>query len=104
PPRVSNSQLRRMSPRSAYRPRSPAPEEPPPESVPFSVQLLAFLAGVLILLLAGKSAVQDFRLARKLSHPERYYETVPATWIKLGVRRDASGEAAFYPDVLFDMS
>lgn len=87
-----------------YRPKAPAPEEAPtPGSVPFGVQLLGFLAGTLILLLAGKSAVQDFRLARKLTHLDQYYEAVPARWVKLDVRRDASGDPEFYPDVLFDM-
>ena len=87
-----------------YRPKPPAPEPSPASGgVPFGVQLLAFLAGVLILLLAGKSAVQDFRLAHKLTHLEDYYEPARARWLKLDIRRDASGDAEFYPDVLYEM-
>lgn len=93
-----------MSARSPYRPKPPAPEPAVAGGVPFGVQLLAFLAGVLILVMAGKSAVQDFTFAHRLTHLDDYYEPVPARWLKLDVRRDASGDADFYPDVLYAMS
>ena len=88
----------------SYRPPSgPAKHESDgPSSVPFAVQLLGFLAGAVILMLAGKSVLQDWRLAHKLTHLDALYEAVPATWVKVAVRRDASGDAEFYPDVLFD--
>jgi hypothetical protein len=88
----------------AYRPQSgPSPDEhDAPSSVPFGVQLLAFLAGTVFLLLAGKSVLQDARLVHRMKNLESYYEPVPAKWLKVEVRRDASGSNEFYPDVLFD--
>jgi hypothetical protein len=86
-----------------YRPKAPAPEEPPASgSVPFGVQLLAFLAGMVFLLLSGKSVTQDVRLIHRLKNLDAYYEPVPAKWIKVEVRRDTSGKSDYYPDVLFD--
>lgn len=89
---------------SSYRPRTPSPADEPAGNgaVPFGVQLLAFLAGLLFLILATKSVVQDVRLYHKLSNLETVYEAVPATWLKVGIRRDASGSDEFYPDILFD--
>ncbi|HEX2613231.1 MAG TPA: DUF3592 domain-containing protein [Fibrobacteria bacterium] len=88
----------------AYRPSANAPVEPPSSSgsVPFGVQLLAFLAGLVFLLLSGKSVMQDARLIDRLRHLDAYYEAVPATWLKVEVRRDTSGKSDYYPDVLFD--
>lgn len=87
----------------AYRPKAPAPEEAPASgSVPFGVQLLAFLAGAVFLLLSGKSVTQDVRLIHRLRNLDAYYEPVPAKWIKVEVRRDTSGKSDYYPDVLFD--
>ena len=87
-----------------YRPKSPSPAEEPAAgaSVPFGVQLLALLAGLVFLLLAGKSVLQDYRLGYKLTHLDEVYETAPAKWLKVDVRRDASGSDEFYPDILFD--
>jgi hypothetical protein len=89
----------------AYRPSASGPEEGPSSgngSVPFGVQLLAFLAGVVFLLLSGKSVLQDARLVHRMRNLDTYYEAVPATWLKVEVRRDTSGKNDYYPDVLFD--
>jgi hypothetical protein len=88
----------------SYRPPSgPAKHEADgPSSVPFGVQLLAFLAGFLILLMAGKSVLEDYRLGYKLTHLDEIYEPVTATWLKVDTRRDAKDPDAHYPDVLFE--
>jgi hypothetical protein len=88
----------------SYRPPSgPAKYEADgPSSIPFGVRLLALLAGIVFLLLSGKSVLQDYRLYYKLTHLDQLYEAVPARWLKVEVRRDASGSAEFYPDILFD--
>jgi hypothetical protein len=87
-----------------YRPQSgPSRDEhDAPSSVPFGVQLLAFLAGLVFLLLSGKSVMQDARLIDRLRNLDAYYEPVPARWLKVEVRRDTSGKSDYYPDVLFD--
>ena len=87
-----------------YRPSASGPDEGPSSSgsVPFGVQLLAFLAGMVFLLLSGKSVLQDARLVHRMKNLDAYYEPVPAKWIKVEVRRDTSGKNDYYPDVLFD--
>lgn len=89
----------------AYRPPSsstPTPSTNEPSGVPFGVTLLAFLAGIVFLSLSFKSVVQDVRLAYRLTHLEKFYAPMPAKWLKLDVRRDASGSKDFYADILFD--
>jgi hypothetical protein len=89
----------------SYRPSSsptPLPSTGEPSGVPFGVSLLAFLAGVVFLMLSGKSVWQDVQLANRLTHLEKFYEPVPAKWLKVAIRRDASGSDEFYPDILFD--
>lgn len=93
-----------MAQRPAYRPKPPSPADEPAGSagVPFGVRLLALLAGTVFLLLSGKSVVQDYQLYYKLTHLDELYVATPATWLKVEVRRDASGSAEYYPDILFD--
>lgn len=87
----------------SYRPQNPSPEQRADgATIPFGVRLLALLAGTVFLLLAGKSVMQDYRLYYKLTHLDELYEDAPATWLKVEVRRDASGRDEFYPDILFD--
>ena len=87
----------------SYRPQNPTPEQRADgATIPFGVRLLALLAGTVFLLLAGKSVMQDYRLYYKLTHLDELYEDAPATWLKVEVRRDASGRDEFYPDILFD--
>jgi len=87
----------------AYRPKAPTPEETSSSgSAPLGVRLLALLVGTVFLLMAGKSVVRDFRQYYKLTPLDELYVATPATWLKVEVRRDASGAADFYPDVLFD--
>lgn len=90
---------------SGYRPSSsptPTPSTGEPSGVPFGVTLLAFLAGIVFLSLSAKSVSQDVRLIYRLTHLDRFYEPVPAKWLKVDVRRDASGSDDFYADILFD--
>jgi|GEM_PF-1429518 len=91
-----------MAKSSAYRPKSPTPTDEPAAGVPFGVRLLALLAGTVFLLLSAKSVKQDYELYYKLTHLNEIYTAVPATWLKLDVRRDASGDDEFYADILFD--
>lgn len=87
----------------AYRPKNPVPADQAANgSIPFGVRLLAFLAGTVFLLLSAKSVTQDYRLYYKLTHLDELYDAVPAKWLKLDVRRDASGSDDFYADILFD--
>lgn len=89
--------------RSSYRPKNPdARSDAAGASVPFGVRLLALLAGTVFLLLSAKSVMQDYQLYHKLTHLDELYTATPATWIKVDVRRDASGSDEFYPDILFD--
>lgn len=90
-------------PSSSYRPKTPtSASEPAGTPVPFGVRLLALLAGTVFLLLSAKSVMQDYRLYHKLTHLDEIYVPTPATWMKVDVRRDASGADDFYPDILFD--
>lgn len=92
-----------MASRPSYRPQNPgSASEPAGAPVPFGVRLLALLAGAVFLLLSAKSVMQDYRLYYKLTHLDQLYTATPATWIKVDVRRDASGSNEFYPDILFD--
>jgi hypothetical protein len=90
----------------AYRPKNPSSSDEPitGSTIPFGVRLLALLAGLVFLLLSGKSVKQDFDLGYKLTHLEDLYVAVPAKWLKVDVRRDASGSDEFYADILFDMN
>jgi hypothetical protein len=89
----------------AYRPKNPSPTEQGDAgnaSIPFGVRLLALLAGTVFLLLSAKSVTQDLRLYYKLTHLDELYVPTPATWLKVDIRRDASGKFEYYPDILFD--
>lgn len=72
-----------------------------PASTPFGVQLLSFLCGLLVAYLGAKSALQDGRLIRKLTHLEEFTET-PGRFLQVQVRRDSSGSGEYYPDVLYE--
>lgn len=70
--------------------------------MPFGVQLLSFLCGLVVAVLGFKSVRQDFIAIRKLTHLDRYTET-PGTFIKVNVRKDSLGSAEeSYPDVLYE--
>ncbi len=86
----------------SYRPKTPAPDTRDSASVPFGVRLLALLAGTVFLLLSTKSMLQDYRLYHKLTHLDELYDAVPATLLKVDIRRDEAGSPDFYPDILFD--
>jgi hypothetical protein len=88
----------------AYRPKNPSRADEPAggAQIPFGVRLLALLAGTVFLLLSAKSVRQDYQLYYKLTHLDELYTATPAKWIKLDVRRDASGSDEFYADILFD--
>lgn len=72
-----------------------------PVATPFGVQLLSFLCGLLVAYLGAKSALQDGRHIRKLTHLEEFTET-PGRFLQVRVRRDSSGSGEHYPDVLYE--
>jgi len=88
----------------AYRPKNPSPiaDSSGSAQIPFGVRLLALLAGTVFLLLSAKSVMQDYKLYHKLTHLDELYDATPAKWLKLDVRRDASGSDEYYADILFD--
>lgn len=86
--------------RPAFR---PADAEVPdaPARTPLGVQLLSFLCGILVTVLGCKSALQDWRTVRKLTHLDAFVET-PGKFLRVEVRQDSSGTGEFYPDVLYE--
>ncbi|HAO98747.1 MAG TPA: hypothetical protein DCQ83_01745 [Fibrobacteres bacterium] len=79
--------------------------EPPEdiESLPFGVRFLSLVAGLMLVLLGGKSLISDYRILHKLTHLDSEYRETPATMLQVRVRRDSaeSGDK-YYPDVLFE--
>jgi hypothetical protein len=70
--------------------------------IPFGVQLLAIIAGLVILVMGAKSIGQDYRDIHKMTHLDSEYQALPGKWLQVNVRQDASNSAKFYPDVLFE--
>jgi hypothetical protein len=70
--------------------------------IPFGVQLLAVVAGIVIFVMGVESILQDYRIVRSLTHLKTEYDTMTGTWLQLKVRRDSSSSGKFYPDVLFE--
>jgi hypothetical protein len=70
--------------------------------IPFGVQLLAFLAGIVIFVMGVESILQDYRVIRSLTHLDTEYTPMKGTWLQVHVRRDSSSSGKYYPDVLFE--
>lgn len=70
--------------------------------MPFGVQLLAVVAGIVIFVMGVESILQDYRAVRKITRLEESYVKMPARWLQVGVRADAGSSSKFYPDVLFE--
>jgi hypothetical protein len=66
------------------------------------VQLLAVIAGLIILVLGAKSVLQDYDVIHKLTHLDAEYRATPAKWVQVKVRQDTTGGGEYYPDVLFE--
>ena len=89
---------------SHYKPAQSSDETSGPGSpgLPFGVQLLAVIAGIVIFVMGAESILQDYRDIHKITHLESEYRAQTGTWIQLGVRQDSSASRKFYPDVLFE--
>lgn len=89
--------------RPAFRPAiADIPE--PPSRTPMGVLLLSFFCGILVTVLGGKSALQDWRAVRKLTHLDAFVET-PGKLLRVAVRGDSGGSSGdYYPDVLYEYS
>lgn len=81
---------------------SDEPAEQGGGGVPFGVQLLAVIAGLIILVLGAKSVLQDYDAIHKLTHLDTEYKATPAKWVQVKVRQDTTGNGEYYPDVLFE--
>lgn len=85
----------------AFRHAEPADPEPA-SGAPFGVQLLSFLCGLVVVVLGAKSALQDYRLVRKLTGLEDFVET-PGRFLQVKVRNDTlGGPDDWHPDILYE--
>ncbi len=84
-------------------PNSDPPEEKQASHTPFGVFLLSFIAGIILVVLGGKSLHDDYRVLHKLTHLDEEYRPTTAKMLQVQVRRDSlqSGDKC-YPDVLFE--
>ncbi|MCD6024059.1 MAG: hypothetical protein K0Q91_975 [Fibrobacteria bacterium] len=70
--------------------------------IPFGVQLLALIAGIVIFVMGVESILQDYRVIRSLTHLDTEYKTMRGTWLQVKVRQDSSSSGKYYPDVLYE--
>jgi hypothetical protein len=89
---------------SHYKPGKSADETSGDTSpgIPFGVQLLAVIAGIVIFVMGVESILQDYRVIRSHTHLETEYTQMKGTWIQVKVRQDSSSSGKYYPDVLFE--
>jgi hypothetical protein len=71
-------------------------------SLPPGFSYIGLVAGVFALVLGLKSLRQDYQRYDRVGRFSEW-ESVPASWIQVSVRRDTSGALGeYYPDVLYD--
>jgi len=84
-------------------PTSSHAEQPQNSSTPPGVFVLSIVAGIILMVLGGKSFTYDYLILHKLTHLNEEYQATPAKMLQVEVRRDTteSGDKT-YPDVLFE--
>jgi len=89
---------------SHYKPRQASDEtsEAGSPGIPFGVQLLAVVAGIVIFIMGLESIRQDVHVIRSLTHLDTEYTSMKGTWLQVKVRQDSTSTGKYYPDVLFE--
>jgi hypothetical protein len=73
-----------------------------PAATPPGVQILSFLAGLMVAFMGFKSSHHDYKQLAKLTHLENF-AAAPGKFLEVKVRRDSSGsDKDWYPDVLYE--
>jgi len=84
-------------------PTPTSPDSSQSSSTPPGVFVLSVVAGLILIVLGGKSFYYDYLILQKMTHLSQEYQPTPARMLQVRVRRDTteSGDKC-YPDVLFE--